>query len=322
MDFELHWGLTTAFSLDSIKERLLETRQAIPRILELFQEYEIHATWAVVGLLFFGTRPDLLKAIPSLRPEANGHSPSPYDIVEEIGADEESDPYHYASSLVDRILAARNQEVASHTFAHCVWDHHPAEIAAFRADLRAARQTARTKGVDIVSLVFPQNKYTDNHLPVLREEGTKAFRGLQPYWYLYFDENHKAKQFIYRTLRFLDRHVSISGGNTHTWASVCNTSPHNIPGSLGLEFYSHMSWLRYLEPLRLRRIQSGMTIAARRKEIFHLWWHPHQFGIGVEKKLEFLKKLLDHFALLRERDGLESLTMQEVAERCALLEER
>lgn len=65
-----------------------------------------------------------------------------------------------------------------------------------------------------------------------------------------------------------------------------------------------------------------MTIAARRKEIFHLWWHPHQFGIGVEKKLEFLKKLLDHFALLRERDGLESLTMQEVAERCALLEER
>jgi peptidoglycan/xylan/chitin deacetylase (PgdA/CDA1 family) len=321
LDFELHWGLAREFSVDSIRDRLLATRKALPRVLSLFEEYEIHVTWAIVGFLFYRAKEDLIRALPLIRPQVNRQGMSPYDLLPDLGTDEEDDPYHYASSLIDRILATNNQEIASHTFAHCVWDHSPGETTAFRLDLRAALEAARGKGVRIATLVFPRNEYTDELLPVLSTEGLTAFRGRHPYWYTCFDQKHRSKQALFRLLRFVDRHVNVSGPNTLTWGSVANSMPYNIPGGLGLEFYSQKPWLAPLEPLRLKRIQSAITTAARRGEILHLWWHPHQFGGGLQKKIEFLRAVLDHFAALRETYGMESLTMREVAEKCALMHE-
>ena len=73
--------------------------------------------------------------------------------------------------------------------------------------------------------------------------------------------------------------------------------------------------LRALEPLRLRRITAEMTHAARHGRVFHLWWHPHDFGAHTAENLAVLRRILSCFATLRERWGMESLTMAEAAER-------
>src|SRR5690606_22722088 len=52
---------------------------------------------------------------------------------------------------------------------------------------------------------------------------------------------------------------------------------------------------KFLNDFKLERIKSEMTAAARNKEIYHLWWHAHNFGDFPEQKLADLKKILHHF---------------------------
>jgi hypothetical protein len=47
--------------------------------------------------------------------------------------------------------------------------------------------------------------------------------------------------------------------------------------------------------------------------MFHLWWHPHNFGVNLRQNLAMLTTVLDHFASLSKRHGMESLSMGEVA---------
>lgn len=42
--------------------------------------------------------------------------------------------------------------------------------------------------------------------------------------------------------------------------------------------------LKSLEPLKLKRITSELDCAAQEGLIYHLWWHPHNFGVNLEKK--------------------------------------
>jgi hypothetical protein len=57
-----------------------------------------------------------------------------------------------------------------------------------------------------------------------------------------------------------------------------------------------------------------METAARRRRLFHLWWHPHNFGVDLQENLAFLRKILDHFRILQDRYGMRSMTMAAVAD--------
>jgi hypothetical protein len=120
-----------------------------------------------------------------------------------------------------------------------------------------------------------------------------------------------------RTARMLDTIVPLSSHNAYPRRTLDVDPLVNIPSSRFLRPYSPR--LRALEPLRLRRMKSDLTHAARHGLIYHLWWHPHNFGIEPERNLEFLRRLLDHFASLRDRYAMKSHNMGEVAAATASL---
>src|SRR3954471_23360091 len=95
LDFELHWGVRDHRSVADYRENLLGVRQAIPQMLELFRRYDVHATWATVGFLFFDNTKDLLAGLPERRPQYADPRLSPYAELESIGPDEAADPFHY-----------------------------------------------------------------------------------------------------------------------------------------------------------------------------------------------------------------------------------
>jgi hypothetical protein len=64
-----------------------------------------------------------------------------------------------------------------------------------------------------------------------------------------------------------------------------------------------------LDGLRLRRIQQAMESAARKGMSFHLWWHPHNFGLNLRENLAFLEDLLRHHVMLRDRYAVVPMTM-------------
>jgi hypothetical protein len=75
--------------------------------------------------------------------------------------------------------------------------------------------------------------------------------------------------------------------------------------------------LSFLEALRIRRIKASMAHAAAANEIFHLWWHPHNFGVDVDKNIQLLTELAEYYRTLKETYGMESATMGEIAELAA-----
>jgi hypothetical protein len=79
---------------------------SIPKALLLFEKYDIHATWATVGFLFAKNKSQLLSFCPIERPTYVNESLSYYKLIDEneVGNDEQEDPYHFAHSLITLIL--------------------------------------------------------------------------------------------------------------------------------------------------------------------------------------------------------------------------
>ncbi len=57
-----------------------------------------------------------------------------------------------------------------------------------------------------------------------------------------------------------------------------------------------------------------MSYAAAHRKIFHLWWHPHNFGAKLDNNLSFLKKIMKHYESLQRSYQMQSLHMGELAE--------
>jgi len=57
-----------------------------------------------------------------------------------------------------------------------------------------------------------------------------------------------------------------------------------------------------------------MLRAAQTGAVFHLWWHPHNFGVNQKENLKNLEIILQYYEDLRKAHDLQSLTMKEVCE--------
>ena len=55
-----------------------------------------------------------------------------------------------------------------------------------------------------------------------------------------------------------------------------------------------------------------MSAAAKRGKIYHLWWHPHNFGIQISENFSFLEKILLHFQKLKAAYNFESMSMAQL----------
>lgn len=314
LDFELYWGMKRKVSLNDYKNNLLAVRSIIPSFLKLFDEYKIHATWATVGFLFFDTRNDLIKGLPAKLPAYLNKKLLPYDDINDIGLNEKEDPFHYAPSLIKLITSYHNQEIATHTFSHHYCLEEGQNKDTFRHDLKSALEVAKKYNLNIESIVFPGNEVNNQYLSICREMGIRAYRGNESSW-LYKAESQEDELLIKRVLRLIDVYFNISGHNSYSLNTPRTFFPINIPSSRFLRPCSH--YLKFLEPFRLHRILSDLNYAAKNNLIYHLWWHPHNFGPGdnIGKNMSFLKNILDHFLSLRKNYGLESLNMRELTNR-------
>lgn len=63
----------------------------------------------------------------------------------------------------------------------------------------------------------------------------------------------------------------------------------------------------------MKRIKCDLTHTAEHKRLYHLWWHPENFGNHIKENLSFLEEILQHYSMLREKYGIQSLSMEEAA---------
>ena len=315
LDLELYWGMFDKVTLAEYGDRIRGERTAIPRMLDLFRTYEIHATWATVGMLMARDKHELYALLPPppQRPMYEDMRVSAYRHIEtaHIGESEVDDPYHFGPSLVELIRATPHQEIGNHTFSHyyCI-DGHRNDIDIFVTDLERWNAVARTYAITATSMVFPRNQPSIEALAAARKADITAYRGNERH-YLYEPRRDAAQSLLIRAFRLLDHYVNLTGYHTYPLPIIAGDAPLDVPSSRFLRPWN--SVLRFLEPIRLRRIKRAMAYAAEHGEVFHLWWHPHNFGVDQEENFRNLTTLLEHYRMLSKRYGMKSASMADIA---------
>ena len=310
LDFELFWGVRDKRTTQQYKINLEGVRIAIPAILELFQEFGIHATWATVGFLFFKDFEDLETNIPPILPTYQNSVLSPYEYLRTCLKIEPS--YHFAPDLLGLIAKYAGQEIGTHTFSHYYCLENGQTLEQFQCDLQSAAQIFKKNGLAMKCLVFPRNQWNAEYLQTLSKYGITCYRGNEKHW-IYNASDNKNQGKLQRAFRLLDAYFNISGHNTYDLTECLSIEPFNLPSSRFLRPFSRR--FARLEPIRINRIIGQMNFAAIHNRLFHLWWHPHNFGANTKDNINNLRKILNHFDTLRKMYGFTSLNMGELCSR-------
>lgn len=309
LDLEQAWGMEAAKAYGSERANILGARDAIPRMLALAEHFGIGCTWATVGLLFFDDRDELLNALPVKRPRYTESALSPYPRMEAIGRNEKEDPLHFGRSLIRLIRDCPGQEIAGHTFSHYYSLEDGDDSRAFEADLAAARNAAKLLDIELKSLVFPRNQVRQSYLSVCRATGYRSFRGNQKSGLHRPRPRHLEKTWS-RLLRTADNYLPLVAQPAVNQPDYVDGMV-DIPASRFLRPAAPSSHL--LNRLQLKRIRDEMTDAAKQGGIFHLWWHPHNFGRDIDLNLSVLKAIFEHYHRLANNYGMASTTMDALA---------
>lgn len=309
LDFELFWGVFDVKKLADYKKNLLNVREIIPRLLELSRTYGIKLTFATVGCLFARSRNELLAFIPDLKPTYEDGSLNPYLLLSDMSNSPENNACYFAHDLLESIKNEGSHEISSHTFSHYYCNEKGQNINQFKADLEANIKIAKANGVELKSIVFPRNQINKDYLQVAKDLGFTSYRGTEKHKIHSPKDLKELERKDNRILRLFDSFFNLTGNHTYDIKGLCSNILQDVPSSRFLRPYSKT--LKFLEPLKIKRIKSAMTEAAENNEMYHLWWHPHNFGDNLEENFKNLELLFQHYAELRDKQQFESVTMTE-----------
>jgi len=303
IDVEFAWGLVNLPITAADYERISAERQAVERILTLFENYNIRATWAVVGHLF-RERIEIEngRAVPEIpRPVMRGEE---FDWFTHLA--EGPREAWCAPDVVERIRSAKpKQEIGSHSFAHIVYDEERANGAAIAADVRLAKETHAAHGVPFETFVFPCN--CSGFKEVLREAGIRIYRGHTRRWY-----DGVRPRALWRLMNLVTHALGVTP--PVVTAERDEYGVINVPDSMLL--YHRQGVRRLITPWAQERMaRRGLESAARQGKIFHMWFHPSNIAYRIEEQCAVMEKVLRHAQEMIQRGELENATMGELARR-------
>ena len=303
LDFELIWGTLDLFGPERFRPACeTERAEVIDRLLDLFCEFDVQATWLVLGhLMLDRCAPENGRKHPEIvRPTHTWHRKDWFQ--HDPGGSEDGQSIFLGRSLVEKIRACPvPQEIGCHSFSHVIFGDSGCSAETAESEIKASIAAARDLGVEMQSFAFPRNEV--GHLDLLSKYGFTCYRGPQPQWY--------ERRTLPAALRRVARSVGVLAAAEPPVVLPEETESGlwNIPGSM---IYFPMHGLRKHIPvsLRVKRALKGLKAAAQQKKIFHLWFHPTNLADGTDEMFAGLRSILEHASLLRSRDQLSILPMR------------
>ncbi|MDD4589518.1 MAG: polysaccharide deacetylase family protein [Parabacteroides sp.] len=309
LDFEMMWGALDLWTPNDYgKSNIVNVRTVIKRLVETFHKHSVHSTFATVGLIMLSGKEEACKSTPEAKPSYDNDKLSPYmnSYISKI----KDELLYFAPDMISYLMSKPGVEVGSHTFGHYYCWENGQTIEQFDADIKMAVDIANGKGLSIKSIVFPRNQVTEEYLDVCSKYGIEVYRGISPGFSRH--PKNRIDSIFQRICRLADTYLNIGGNSSISYASIdLQHSIINIPSSRFLRPYSRA--LSFLDGLKLRRIKGEMIYAAKHGELYHLWWHPHNFGSNIEENFKFLEKILMCYQECHLKYGMESYTMNEFA---------
>ncbi len=311
LDYELMWGMFDVVSKDGYgRTNVANVPLVIDNLLALFRKYDVHATFATVGMLMYDNKENLLHDLPVVKPLYANSTCSAYNgTIDGIKEDEEIQ--FFQPQVVETLKKANGVEVGTHTYCHYYCWEDGQTIEQFEADIQKAYEVAAGRGIVLKSIVFPRNQVSAEHLKVCAKYGITSYRGNA---LKYFNEpKNIIEKYKNRICRLLDAYMNIGGMTTVPYREIdLSESPVNLRASRLLRAYSKK--FAFLDGVRLGRMKKEMLHSAKNGEMYHIWWHPHNFGANMNQNLAFLEELLKYYKNCHLTYGMQSLTMNEMVE--------
>lgn len=314
LDFELNWGVHDVFRHGQYNKNLYGVRQALPKILMLFKEYEIHATWATVGLLFAESKGEMAHYLRGIPVKYEQMKYAAHSQLAKVGENEQEDLLHFGKSLIEQIIQTPYQEIGSHTFSHYYCLESGQIESDFESDLQAMAMICEGYIAPMKSIVFPRNQVNDNYFTACQQAGYVCYRGNERHDLYNAKKFTKKNRLSLGAMKWLDSYVNITGNHMVRLEEMKEDAFINVRASAFLRPYSRI--LRAFEHRKIQRIKEGMLAAAKEGAFYHLWWHPHNFGRHIDKNLAMLEELLQYYQELQRDYDFQSYSMYEVAMLC------
>ena len=239
-DFELAWAWRYSKKNKSPLEfglrKAKQSRENIPVLLKMFEEYNIPITWATVGHLFLESCSqgdhDWMHKIPNFDDHWSFNKGDWYD--HDPYSNNKNSPEWYAPDLIEKILKSKaGHEIGCHSFSHLHFKNQicPPEVA--DDDIKACVEVAKKWGLTLKSMVFPggtngnynslakygftnyrQNSKYDLFYPEMGEEGMIRL----PSSFSMEDTgfNWSKEYYLYRYKKYIDRAIT-TGTVCHGW---------------------------------------------------------------------------------------------------------
>lgn len=303
MDTELAWG--TIDKPDSNKKNhklYLETRNIIDEILELYNEFNISSTWAIVGHLFLEecNKKDGIKHLNFTRTNYEHYDNDWFKLDPATNIKENQ--LWYGKDIVEMInQCSVKQEIASHSFAHILYGDSQTKKETIESDLDEIVKVTNKYGIKLKSFVFPRNQV--GFIEELKKYGFESYRGIEPSWY------KNSSGYLKKFAHMIDQIFSITP--PVVMPELVNGLV-NIPASM---LYLSMQGFRKHIPLksRINKAKKGLDKAVAENKIFHLWFHPFNLASNPEKMLEGLREIIIYADELRNNNLLDIKTMGEIS---------
>jgi len=286
IDAELGWGFADG---PMPTDRVEAGRSGWRELVALLDEYNIPATWAIVGHLF----------LEDCDGRHASHPASPDHYSMERGSLADRPDLRYAPELIDLVRSARtDHEIASHSFSHVLFGAEETTAEVARTELEWAIEVASDED-PMRSFVYPRNSV--GHRDILAEWGFEAYRGTSPY------ELSPLRKLATATVQ--RPRPKLVQPDIDEYGLV------DVPASLYLFGFEGRA-RRLVSAVRadpiVRHAIRGIDAAARADEgVFHIWLHPN--NIVDEAALDRLDRIFQ--AIHARRDALRIETMGEVARR-------
>lgn len=304
LDFELIWGVFDHVDISNKKEYFDNTLDVIPKIIENFVNNDVRATWASVGMLFNDNWEEWHSNIPKNKPTYTNKKLDPYAYGlanKNLGLDR----FFFAPKIISDLQQAAGQELATHTYSHYYCLEEGQTKIQFEADLDLVVKMGDKFNTPLQSLVFPRNQFNQEYLESCVKRNILTVRSNPKVWYW---DTLKTQTIAHKVFRTGDSYINL-GSKSYLKNSI---EVNQTSSQAASRFLRPQNKYDLLNSLRLNRIKQEIIDAARNGEVYHLWWHPHNFGIDPQGAIKALQSILEVYNHCKNTYGMESKTMLEI----------
>ena len=303
LDTELAWGHFDCFSKQIFSLNGQRERKSIHRLLDILHEFNITATWAVVGHLF--KQPDNVNRSESKLDWLNN-----YPEFEKLYNDNHR--LVNGSDIIETLLTkGARHEIAFHGHTHKVFNENKMSRDEAENEIKEWLKAFQYKNITPKTVIFPRDKV--GHLSLFYEYGFLCYRG---------EENASRFYDLPIIGNILKRFYTISSFLLTPPVYIYNNGSDcliNLPSSRHLFGFNpkleKVLDAFNLQTLRLNKFVKGIKKAAYESKVFHLYAHPYEFR--SEKDFERLQYLFQHVSAEMKKGRLRSVSLSELAEKAS-----